>query len=597
MKKNKIIGISAFYHDSAVCLINDKTVIACLQEERFSRKKHDNSFPIKSLNILREQFALNDNDISAIVFYEKPILKMERILSNLIEISPKGMEFAFKSIPLTVNRKIFVSEYIRKHIKGDYSIYYVPHHISHAASAFLPSEFEEAAFMINDGVGEWESSSYGICNHENITLTHGVHYPHSLGLLYSAFTYFCGFRVNSGEYKLMGLAPYGKPKYKDIILKNIIDYKEDGSYRLNLKYFDFHYGSRMCGKSMEKLLKLKIRKPENDITNEYADLASSVQSVIEEILITMAIHIRKDTGMKNLVMGGGVALNCTANSKIIEQSGFENVFIQPASGDAGGALGSALYVSHYVNKKKLSKIQQFSYLGTEYGNEQIKYILDEGGFKYYKLDNPALKAAQLISQGNILGWFQGRMEYGPRALGSRSILGDPRDKEMQRKMNLSIKFRESFRPFAPSIMLDHVNEYFSGDYHTPYMLTVASLKKKHRLKNQHITHNFNVLSEKIADIPAVIHADFSSRIQTVSKEQNPLYYQLIDEFRKITGVPLIINTSFNVRGQPIVENPKHALTTFLNTKMDYLIIGDFLLFNNEQNVNREKWKIENLIMD
>ena len=439
MKKNKIIGISAFYHDSAVCLIDDKTVIACLQEERFSRKKHDNSFPIKSLNILREQFSLNDNDISAIVFYEKPILKMERIFSNLIAISPRGMEFAFKSIPLTVNRKIFVSEYIRKHIKGDYSIYYVPHHISHAASAFLPSEFEEAAFMINDGVGEWESSSYGICNHENITLTHGVHYPHSLGLLYSAFTYFCGFRVNSGEYKLMGLAPYGKPKYKDIILKNIIDYKEDGSYRLNLKYFDFHYGSRMCGKSMEKLLKLKIRKPEDDITNEYADLASSVQSVIEEILITMAIHIRKDTGMKNLVMGGGVALNCTANSKIIEQSGFENVFIQPASGDAGGALGSALYISHYVNKKKFSNIQQFSYLGTEYGNEQIKYILDEGGFKYYKLENPALKAAQLISEGNILGWFQGRMEYGPRALGSRSILGDPRDKEMQRKMNLSIK--------------------------------------------------------------------------------------------------------------------------------------------------------------
>ncbi|MCK4523978.1 hypothetical protein KAU15_03535, partial [candidate division WOR-3 bacterium] len=585
------------YHDYAVCLIDDKTVIACLQGERFSRKKHDNSFPIKSLNILREQFSLNDNDISAIVFYEKPILKMERIFSNLIAISPRGMEFAFKSIPLTVNRKIFVSEYIRKHIKGDYSIYYVPHHISHAASAFLPSEFEEAAFMINDGVGEWESSSYGICNHENITLTHGVHYPHSLGLLYSAFTYFCGFRVNSGEYKLMGLAPYGKPKYKDIILKNIIDYKNDGSYRLNLKYFDFHYGSRMCGKSMEKLLKLKIRKPEDDITNEYADLASSVQSVIEEILITMAIHIRKDTGMKNLVMGGGVALNCTANSKIIEQSGFENVFIQPASGDAGGALGSALYISHYVNKKKFSNIQQFSYLGTEYRNEQIEYILDEGGFKYCKLENPALKAAQLISKGNILGWFQGRMEYGPRALGSRSILGDPRDKEMQRKMNLSIKFRESFRPFAPSVMLDHVNEYFSGDYHTSYMLTVASLNKKHRLKDEHITHNFNVLSEKIADIPAVIHADFSSRIQTVSKEQNPLYYQLIDEFRKITGVPLVINTSFNVRGQPIVENPKHALTTFLNTKMDYLIIGDFLLFNNEQNVNREKWKIENLIMD
>ncbi len=597
MKKNKIIGISAFYHDSAVCLIDDKTVIACLQEERFSRKKHDNAFPIKSLNILREQFSLNDNDISAIVFYEKPILKMERIFSNLIAISPRGMEFAFKSIPLTVNKKIFVSEYIRKYIKGNYNIYYIPHHISHAASAFLPSEFEEAAFMINDGVGEWESSSYGICNHEDIKLTHGIHYPHSLGLLYSAFTYFCGFRVNSGEYKLMGLAPYGEPKYKDIILNNIIDYKEDGSYRLNLKYFDFHYGSRMCGKSMEKLLKLKIRKPEDDITNEYADLASSVQSVIEEILITMTIHIRKDTGMKNLVMGGGVALNCTANSKIIEKSGFENVFIQPASGDAGGALGSALYVSHYVNKKKFSNIQQFSYLGTEYGNDQIKCILDECGFKYSRLKDPALKAAQLISEGNILGWFQGRMEYGPRALGSRSILGDPRDKEMQRRMNLSIKFRESFRPFAPSVMLDHVNEYFSGDYHTPYMLTVTSLNKKHRLKDEHITHNFNVLSEKIADIPAVIHADFSSRIQTVSKEQNPLYYQLIDEFRKITGVPLVINTSFNVRGQPIVENPKHALTTFLNTKMDYLILGDFLLFNNEQNINREKWKIENLIMD
>ena len=597
MKKNRIIGISAFYHDSAVCLIDDKTVIACLQEERFSRKKHDNSFPIKSLNVLREQFSLNDNDISAVVFYEKPILKMERIFSNLIAISPRGMNFAFKSIPLTVNKKIFVSEYIRKYIKGKYNIYYVPHHISHAASAFLPSGFEESAFMVNDGVGEWESTSYGICNDKNIKMKHEIHYPHSLGLFYSAFTYFCGFRVNSGEYKLMGLAPYGKPKYKDVILKNIIDYKCDGSYRLNLKYFDFHYGNRMCGKRMEQVLGLKIRKPENEITNEYADLASSVQSVIEEILVTIAMHIKKDTGMNNLVMGGGVALNCTANSKIIEKSGFKKVFIQPASGDAGGALGSALYISHYIDNKRLNKGQQFSYLGTEYTNNQIKHILDKGGFKYYKQENPALKAAQLISEGNIIGWFQGRMEYGPRALGSRSILGDPRDSKMQRKMNLSIKFRESFRPFAPSIMIDYVKEYFRGDYHTPYMLTVASLKEKHRLKNEHITHNFNILSERIADIPAVIHADFSSRIQTVSREQNPLYYQLIDEFRKITGVPLIINTSFNVRGQPIVENPKHALTTFLNTKMDCLMLGDFLLFNNEQKVNREKWKIENLIME
>lgn len=576
-------------------MIRDGDVIACLQEERFSRIKHDSNFPVKSLDIMRRCFGLRDEEIKHVVFYDKPILKMERIFKNLISIAPKGFPFALKSIPITFNRKIFISDFIRKHIKGNYDIYFTPHHISHAVASFIPSGFSRAAFMINDGVGEWDTSSYGVCSEENIAVNKGIEYPHSLGLFYSAMTYFCGFRVNSGEYKLMGLAPYGEPVYADLMKEYLIDIKCDGSYRLNLEYFTFHYGERMCGRQMEKLLDMKIRKPDDQLTSQYADIAASAQNVLEEALLRQSVHIKKETGEKNLVMGGGIALNCVANSKIMQKSGFENIFIQPAAGDAGGAMGAALYVAHYMDSIKMHSIQNYSYLGTEYSDEEIEnYIHD---MQYRKTADPAGDAARLISEGNVVGWFQGRMEYGPRALGSRSILGDPRDPGMQKKMNLKIKFRESFRPFAPSILESYVNEYFEGDYHTPYMLTVSVLKKEWRRSDKHTVHDFDILSREISHIPAVIHADFSSRLQSVSSEQNPLYHSLIEEFRQITGVPLVINTSFNVRGQPIVESPNDAIAVFLNTHMDYLIIGNYVLKREENLAFKEEYRIEHRIDD
>ena len=596
MTNKTILCISSFYHDSAICMINDNTVVACLQEERFSRIKHDSSFPLKALEKLYKNFGLNNEDISDIVFYDKPILKMERILKNLIAISPKGFKFALDSIPLTINKKIFVSEHIRRYIKGDYSISYIPHHVSHASASFIPSGYSDAAFMINDGVGEWDTSTFGTCDDNGINILGSIEYPHSLGMMYSALTYFCGFRVNSGEYKLMGLAPYGNPQYTEKMMTEMIDLKNDGSYRLNMKYFSYQYGQRMCGEEMERLLGIQLRKPEDELTYVYADIAASIQQVLEIILIRMAKHIQKETAAENLVMGGGVALNCKANSKIIENCQYKNVFIQPAAGDAGGALGAALYSAKYIKKIKLQSIQNYSYLGTEYSDDQIEsYLMNR--FSYSKIDDPSKDAAYLISEGNVVGWFQGRMEYGPRALGSRSILGDPRDPKMQKRMNLKIKFRESFRPFAPSVMEDYAADYFIGNYHTPYMLTVAKLREEKKIMKDQITHDFNILSKGISQIPAVIHADFTSRLQTVNKEQNPKYYKLIDYFRQITGVPLVINTSFNVRGQPIVESPKDALSVFLNTEMDYLIIGNFILKKDDNNKIKEEYAIEKLIED
>ncbi len=593
----KVLGISAFYHDSAICYIEDNKVIACLQEERFSRIKHDDNFPINVLNVLINRYNLKTEEIDYIAFYDKPVIKFERIIQNLIAVSPKGFRFAFEAIPLWLNKKLFISEIIKKHIKGKYKILYLPHHISHAASAFIPSDFQEAAFMINDGVGDWESTSYGICNNKNIEFLYSIDYPHSLGLLYSAFTYFCGFRVNSGEYKLMGLAPYGEEKYVDLILDSIIEIKEDGSYKLNMEYFDFQFGKKMCSRKMEDLFKLKIRKPAEELKTEYADIAASIQKVIEIALIRMAKHIHKTTNMKNLVMAGGVALNCVANSKIIKESGFEKVFIQPASSDAGGALGAALYVLKYMEKINIANPQQYSYLGTEYNNNEIEEVLKKYNAKYEYTENPDIIGAEYIADNKIVGWFQGRMEYGPRALGSRSILGNPGNKEMQKKMNLKIKFRESFRPFAPSVLEEKHNEYFEEDFYTPYMLTISTLRKEFRKTDKHITHDFNVLSKGIASIPAVIHADFSSRIQTVNEKQNPLYYNLIKHFYKLTNIPMIINTSFNIRGQPIVESPYDAFLTFINTDMDILIIGNFLLKKEDQIVQKGELKFEKIILD
>lgn len=580
-----VLGISAFYHDSALCYIKDGKVAACIQEERFSRKKHDSSFPQRSIEILRDRFGLVDSELDAVVFYDKPVLKFERIIANLVRIAPFGYSFAFKALPSWIKEKLYVTDMIRKRIKGDYKIYFLPHHISHAASAFYPSEFERAAFIVNDGVGEWESTSWGVCGKNGIEIRETVNYPHSLGMFYSAFTYFCGFKVNSGEYKLMGLAPYGKPEYYEIIKNNIISIKDDGSYRLNMRYFNYQYGERMTGKMLEKLLKVKRRDPDDEMKTEYADIAASVQKVLEDILIKMARHVREKTSEENLVMAGGVALNCVANSRIVKEAGFGSFFIQPASGDAGGAMGAALYAAENIYKMRMKNAQEFSFLGTEYSDEEIEKYLKERNLTYSHTGSPAETAASLIADGKIVGWYQGRMEYGPRALGSRSILGDPRDPGMQKRMNLKIKFRESFRPFAPSVLEEKHTEYFEEDFSTPYMLTVSVLREERRLSKEHTVHDFDVLSKGISEVPAVIHADFTSRVQTVTRESNPLYYELISEFYKKTGVPMVINTSFNVRGQPIVESPSDAVATFLNTEIDYLIIGGFVLNRTEQKVN------------
>lgn len=597
MKRTDILGLSAFYHDSALCYISSREVVAAMEEERFSRIKHDNSFPEDTLNVLKERFGLNTHKLKYVVFYEKPILKFERIISNLIGIAPGGFPFALKSLPLTLSKKLFISSIIRRNIEGDYKLLFIPHHISHAVAGFVPSPFDSAAFMINDAVGEWDTTTLGVINKKNIDIKEGIDYPQSLGMFYSAFTFFAGFRVNSGEYKFMGLAPYGKPVYRDIIRDNVIDIRDDGSYALNLDYFSYLHGSRMCGRKMENLLGMKIRKTEERITPEYADLAASVQSVLEEVLVKMARHLRKSTGEKNLVLGGGIALNCVANSRIIAESGFENVFIQPASGDSGGAMGAGLYAAHYLENRDMESVQNYSYLGTRYSDQKIEDALCHLNAVYERIEDPSGRAAELIEKGNVVGWYQGRMEYGPRALGSRSILADPRDSSMQKKLNLKIKFRESFRPFAPSIMEEYHNEYFEEDFHTPYMLTVSTLRDKYRNTDRHITHDFEILSRGIASVPAVVHADFSSRVQTVSEKQNPRFYRVLEQFHKRTGIPMIINTSFNIRGQPIVESPEDAFKVFIKTDMDALIIGSFILYKDKQTVNRRSIRIDNVIED
>jgi len=597
MKKTDILGLSAFYHDSALCYIQGREVTAAMEEERFSRIKHDNSFPENTLNVLKERFGLDTHKLKYVVFYEKPILKFERIISNLIGIAPGGFPFALKSLPLTLSKKLFISSIVRRNIKGDYKLLFVPHHVSHAVAGFIPSHFDSAAFMINDAVGEWDTTTLGTIDKKNININEGIDYPHSLGMFYSAFTYFAGFRVNSGEYKFMGLAPYGRPLYRDIIKDNIIDIRDNGSYALNLDYFSYLHGSKMCGRKMENILGLKIRKPNDPITVQYADLAASVQSVLEEVLIKMARYLRESTGEKNLVLGGGIALNCVANSRIISESGFENVFIQPASGDSGGAMGAGLYAARYIENRDMGNVQNYSYLGTNYSDREIEDALRQLNGVYESIKDPSVKAAELIERGNIVGWFNGRMEYGPRALGSRSILADPRDSSMQKKLNLKIKFRESFRPFAPSVMEEYHNEYFEEEFYTPYMLTVSTLRKEYRNTDKHITHDFEILSKGIAEVPAVVHADFSSRVQTVNRQQNPSYYRILEAFRERTGVPMIINTSFNIRGQPIVESPEDAFRVFMKTDMDVLIIGSYILYKNKQTADRQSIRIDNVIED
>ncbi len=586
-----ILGISCFYHDSAACILHDGSIAAAAQEERFTRKKHDAGFPENAIKYCLQETGIKVKDIDYAVYYDKPFLSFERLLLTYLTVAPKGIKSWLKSMPLWLGQKMHVEKEFKKKTGYDGDVLYTEHHESHAASAFYPSPFDNAAILTIDGVGEWASSSYGIGENNKITLFSELHFPDSVGLLYSAFTYFTGFKVNSGEYKLMGLAPYGTPRYKDLILSEIIDLKPDGSIRLNMKYFDFLSGLRMTNRYFDRLFKGPPRKPEAEITRREMDIAASIQSVVEEIVVKMVNHVYKETGLDSLCLAGGVALNCCANKRILKEGPFKNIWIQPASGDAGGALGAALSVwhgflgneRHDTNRKDS---QKGSYLGPSFSESQIEEYLEKKGFKYHKLNHEerAAKIAELISDELIIGHMAGRMEFGPRALGNRSILGDPRREDTQRKMNLKIKYRESFRPFAPGVIHERAGEYFDIDRPSPYMLFVADLKKDRQIP-QPIEESMTMqdrLNFKRSEIPAVTHLDYTARIQTVSRENNEKFYNILCEFERLTGCPMLVNTSFNVRGEPIVCSPEDACRCFMRTEMDVLVIEDFILFKEEQ---------------
>lgn len=586
-----ILGISAFYHDSAACLVKDGIIVAAAQEERFTRKKHDFSFPANAINFCLEYGGIKTSDLDFVAFYDKPFLKFERILETYLQYAPFGINSFLKAIPLWIKQKLWIKELIRDKLNYNGKIIFTEHHESHSASAFFPSPFNEAAILTMDGVGEWATASFGIGKGNEIKLLAEIRFPHSLGLLYSAFTYYTGFKVNSGEYKLMGLAPYGEPKYKDLILRELVDLKEDGSFKLNMKYFDYGVGLKMINKKFENLFGLPPRKPESHLTQDYMDIARSIQDVTEEIMLKMAKHVFKETKQKKLCLAGGVALNCVGNARILREGHFESIWVQPASGDAGGALGAALFVWYqYLGNKRVGNekddFQQASYLGPRYDNNYIKKYLDENKIPYVFLRDEEVpeKIADLISKEKVIGWFQGRMEFGPRALGARSIIGDARSPKMQEEMNLKIKFRESFRPFAPSVILEKTSDYFDINCESPYMLLVADVKENHRIKverNGKLQGLEKLLAPR-SDIPAVTHVDYSARLQTVKKEDNPLYHKLISTFYEKYGCPVIINTSFNVRGEPIVCTPQDAYLCFMRTNMDYLIMGNFLLEKKDQ---------------
>ncbi len=602
-----ILGISAFYHDSAACLLKDGKVFAAAQEERFTRKKHDPRFPGNAIDYCLKEAGITSKHLSYVVFYDKPFLTFERLLLSYLTVAPKGLRSWLEAMPIWLGKKIHVAKVIQKELDFDKEILFTEHHEAHASSAFYPSPFKEAAILTIDGVGEWATASYGFGKGKEINLLKELHFPDSLGLLYSAFTYFTGFRVNSGEYKLMGLAPYGEPRYKDLILKELIDVKQDGSIRMNLSYFDFLGGLRMTNKLFSKLFGGDPRKPETPITKREMDIAASIQEVTEEIVLNMVNHIFKETKLKNLCLAGGVALNCVANGRVLREGPFERIWIQPAAGDAGGALGAALSVWHrYLNedrdKPEEQDSQRGSYLGPAFSNEEVKIFLKNNQCPYHLLpkDTRAHIIAKQIADGKILGYMAGRMEFGPRSLGARSILGDPRSQETQSVMNLKIKYRESFRPFAPSVIKEKVSEYFDTDEQSPYMLLVAKVKKE-RCLSQPSSNEMEMLERlnfKRSDIPAVTHLDYSARIQTVSQKNKPDYYAIISEFEKLTGFAVLVNTSFNVRGEPIVCTPEDTYKCFMRTKMDVLVMEDCILYKEEQPPwkEAEEWK-NDLILD
>jgi len=587
-----ILGISAFYHDSAACLVQDGKIISAAQEERFTRKKHDASFPVNAINFCLSNSGLTSKDLDFVAFYDKPFLTFERILETYLSFAPIGIKSFIKAMPLWIKKKLWMKEFIKKELGYDGKIIFPEHHESHAASAFFPSPFQEAAFLTLDGVGEWATGSFGVGKDNNINIIAEIKFPHSLGLLYSAFTYYTGFKVNSGEYKMMGLAPYGEPKYKEIILKELIDLKEDGSFKMNMEYFNYCAGLTMTNEKFHRLFGVPPRKPESKLTQKHMDIACSIQEVTEEVVLRMGRHIHKETGQKYLCLAGGVALNCVANGKLLREGLYNDIWVQPAAGDAGGALGAALFVWYqYLENKRNADgkkdSQQGSYLGPSFGNGYIADYLKKNKIPYTELSDEEIpeRVADLIADEKVIGWFYGRMEFGPRALGARSIIGDARSPKMQEVMNLKIKFRESFRPFAPSVIKEKVSDFFEIDRESPYMLLVAPVKKEIRremTEEEQKLFGLDKLHVVRSNIPAITHIDYSARLQTVDGEYNPLYYKLIKKFDEKYGCPVIINTSFNVRGEPIVCTPEDAYLCFMRTNMDYLLLGNFLLEKKEQ---------------
>ncbi len=598
-----ILGISAFYHDSAACLVVDGKVVAAAQEERFSRKKHDPEFPSLAVEYCLGEAGLKADQVDYVAFYDKPFVKFERILKTYLAYAPRGLRSFMIGIPEWMGRKLWLKDIIHKELGHETNMLFPEHHQSHAASAFFPSPFSEAAIITVDGVGEWTTTSFGRGAGNKIELLKEIRFPHSLGLLYSAFTYFTGFKVNSGEYKLMGLAPYGEPKYVDLIKDKLIDIKDDGSFKLDLDYFNYMVGLTMTNDKFAGLFGGPPRKPETRITQREMDMARSVQVVTEEIMLKMARHVQKVTGMKKLCLAGGVALNCVSNGKILREGPFEDIWIQPAAGDAGGALGAALFSWYqYLGNERTPREggrdgQSASYLGPLFTEESIESYLKENSIPYARLekDEVARKAADLIASEKVVGWFQGRMEFGPRALGSRSIIGDARSPDMQTVMNLKIKFRESFRPFAPTVLAERAGDYFEIDRESPFMLLTAPVREELRKEpKQDGAKGVEKVREIRSEVPAITHVDYSARLQTVNSADNPLYHAMIKAFEQKTGCPVIINTSFNVRGEPIVCSPEHAYRCFMRTRMDYLVMGPFLLDKAMQPEweEDEKWREE-----
>jgi len=609
-----ILGISAFYHDSAAVLIKEGEIIAAAQEERFTRNKHDSNYPKKAVDFVLEEAGLKLSEIDHIAFYEKPFLKFERLLETYLAFAPKGFKSFSMSMPLWLREKLFQKNLLMQNLKehdenfnDEKKLLFSEHHFSHAASAYYPSPFKDAVVLTLDGVGEWATTTTALGENDNLEIIKEIHFPHSLGLLYSAFTYYTGFKVNSGEYKLMGLAPYGEPKYKKLIMDNLIDLKSDGSFRLNMDYFNYATGLTMTNKKFEELFKNPVRIPEkNFLTQFHMDVAASAQAAIEEAVLTLTRSLAKEHKSKNLCLAGGVALNCVANGKILKENIFEKIWIQPAAGDAGGALGAALSVWHKeLNKKRIYPLEdrmKGSYLGPNYSDNNVELELKKLGAKFEKYSEEQIIdiTAKELNNSKTIGWFQGKMEFGPRALGARSIIADPRSEQMQKTLNLKVKFRESFRPFAPSVLREDLSEWFELNCDSPYMLLVADINKSIRREmNQEEKNLFGIdkLNVKRSTIPAVTHVDYSARVQTIHEKTNPKYYKLIKKFKEITSCPVIVNTSFNVRGEPIVCTVEDAFKCFMGTNLDMLVCENFILYKEKQNPKleqdyKEKFKLD-----